>query len=498
MKKYLASILAVLLLFASVGEVFAEGEGTGEEIKTFGQVLQEVGLIKGDGTGLNPQGQLTREELVTIVNRLYREKAPEYILEIHIDEYTDFGSPESPTSRDAPTEEYRTFVPPEKPTFADVPKNHWAYKDVEFAYAKGISKGISASEFGLGEKVNANQAALFLVRIMGYNDKIMEEKIDYKEAYRKVFLLLDIKASHVKDPFAPLLRGDVFQMVYDGLWAKTPHGKTPEGILFVYEVFGQETEMWWKIEKILGGDSYFYYFEMHDIIPTEDTYHASFIPIFKTKEELFADYIDFEPNKITKTFDMAYFGNLKSYLLDLNITDERQSWDYTNAMLIQILKRANNIFVETIEGITSDEMQETSWKELKNLLGNEVSFDLDMWAPYRGSEGEHSYLHPYNANGLVIIDTSKASLEFTYDKPAEEGMDWEFDTYLYEIKSIQTDKKTQSKFVFRIRTADDQYQDLDLFFVFEYDSDSEMVVKAASSNNMGFGTLNQDYLMGYY
>ena len=474
MKKYLVSILAVLVLFTVVGEVFSDSGETDDGIKSFGQVLQEIGIIKEDGADLHAKGHLTREQMVTIVNRLYREKAPEHAVEFD------------------PTEEYRTFTPPEKPTFADVPETHWAYKEVEFAYAKGILKKISGRNFGLGKKVNANEAALSLIRIMGYDDEIMEEKINYKDAYRRVFLLLDIWGSHVKDPFAPLLRADFFQMVYGALWAKTP-----EGAKFAEEAFGYKEEMKWKTERLLGGDRYCCYLEMHDIPPSGGNYYASFLPIFSTDEELFEGYSDFERNDITRNFDLSFYDNLKSYLSDLNTTDGFQSWDYTNAALIKVLKRDNNIFVETINDITSGEMREISWDEFKNLVGDKVTFDLKMWTPHRDSKEEHTYLHPYNADGHVAIDTVKADFAFRYFRPAEEGMDGEDDTYSYEIKSIQVDKKTQSKFVLRIRIAEDQYQDVDLFFVFEYDAVNKKVVKAASCNTMGFGVINTEGVVTY-
>ncbi len=474
MKKYLVSILAVFVLLVGPGEVFSDNAGSGDGIKTFGQVLQEVGIIKEAGTDVHVRRQLTREEMVTIVNRLYREKAPEHAVEFD------------------PTEEYRTFTPPEKPTFTDVPQTHWAYKEVEFAYAKGILKRTSASEFGLGQRVNANEAALFLIRIMGYDDEIMEEKITSEDAYRRVFLLLGIWGSHVKDPFAPLIRADFFQMVYEALWAKTPNG-----VKFVEEAFGYEEEVKWKTERILGGDRYCCYLEMHDIPPSDGNYYASFIPIFHTEEELFEGYLDFERNDITRTFDTSYYDNLKSYLSDLNTTEGFQSWDYTNAMLIKVLQRENNTFVETINDITSGEMQEISRDEFQNLVGDPVTFDLRMWTPHRDSEDEHTYLHPYKADGRVAIDPAEAHFEFHYYRPAEEGMDQENEILSYEIKGIQVDKKTQSKFVLRIRIAEDQYQDVDLFFVFEYDSDNKRVVQAASCNTMGFGVLNPDGAMMY-
>lgn len=474
MKKYLVSLLVVIVFMSGAGGVCAGGGERNDGIKTFGEVLQEVGILSEGGAALHAGGQLSREEMVTIINRLYREKTPENA--------GDFD----------PTEEYRTFTPPEKGTFSDVPQTHWAYREVEFAREKGIVRSTSSGEFGLGQRANANDGALFLIRIMGYDDEILGEKIKYEDAYRRVYLLLDIRGSHVKDPSAPLLRGDFFQMVYDALWARTS-----KGVKFAEEAFGYEEGVQWKTERILGGDRYCCYFEMHDIPPEEDNYLARFIPLFKTEEELFAGYVDFEPNDITETFDLSYYSNLKAYLSDLNESDAYQSWDYTNAMLIKILKKDNNAFVETIEDITSGEMQEISWERVRALVGDRVTFDLRMWTPHRDGREEHTYLHPYRAEGHVVIDTREAAFEFKYHRPAEEGMDGEDDAYSYEIKGIQADRETQSKFVFRIRIADDQYQDVDLFFVFEYDPEEEKVIRAASCNTKGFGVLNTEDRTAY-
>ncbi|GAB1426821.1 hypothetical protein MASR2M17_02470 [Aminivibrio sp.] len=76
MKKYLVSLLVVIVFMSGAGGVCAGGGERNDGIKTFGEVLQEVGILSEGGAALHAGGQLSREEMVTIINRLYSEKAP--------------------------------------------------------------------------------------------------------------------------------------------------------------------------------------------------------------------------------------------------------------------------------------------------------------------------------------------------------------------------------------------------------------------------------------
>lgn len=134
----------------------------------------------------------------------------------------------------------------------------------------------------------------------------------------------------------------------------------------------------------------------------------------------------------------------------------------------------------------------TWWGELKNLVGDYVSYNLSMWTPYKDNKDEHTYLYPYRASASVAISSENKLFTLNYIRPAEEGMDGKNDIFYYDIKSIQVDKKTQSKFVFRVRIADDRYQKFDLFFAFEYDQDNKKVIKAASCNTKGFGVIKPE------
>ena len=144
MKRILSLLVVVLLVFALVLPSFAETGGVGltraVREKTDGDILSDLGIIKGDGTGdLAEDKELTRQEMVAILNRLSKETGDD------------------------------TFTPPKTPTFKDVPSTHWAYKDVELAYKKGLTSGIGNGLFGMDQKINANQASLFLLRVLDFD-----------------------------------------------------------------------------------------------------------------------------------------------------------------------------------------------------------------------------------------------------------------------------------------------------------------------------------------
>ena len=54
--------------------------------------------------------------------------------------------------------------------FVDVPMGHWAYSYVAYAYEKGYTAGVSATEFSPNAEVNLKAFVTFLLRALGYND----------------------------------------------------------------------------------------------------------------------------------------------------------------------------------------------------------------------------------------------------------------------------------------------------------------------------------------
>ncbi len=185
MKKKLFVLVLASLLIVSMAS-FAETSNN----STYGKVLYDVGLIKGDGNGLNPEADMKREELITIVNR--------------ISEYRD---------------EFAAFKAPKEPTFSDVSPSDWAYKQIEFAVEKGLTKGVGGGKFGYGQKSTANQLSMFLLRAMKHpkiNDAV--EAFDYHKSYEVLSGVMGETIDKLTDnPDAYINRADMFETLYKSL-----------------------------------------------------------------------------------------------------------------------------------------------------------------------------------------------------------------------------------------------------------------------------------------
>ena len=94
----------------------------------------ENGITTGMGQGVfGPTAKCTRAQCVTFLWRTV-------------------GSPETDVSR----------IP-----FTDVPANEWYSAPVAWAVERGITNGISATEFGVNSICNRGQIVTFLYRLLG-------------------------------------------------------------------------------------------------------------------------------------------------------------------------------------------------------------------------------------------------------------------------------------------------------------------------------------------
>lgn len=154
---------------------------------TYGELLNIVGLISGTDKGLEEGKTISRQQMVAILNRISSDQ-----------------------------KSYQSFVSPATPSFSDVPKTHWAYKDIEYAKAMGITSGIGGGKFGIDQLITANQAAQFFSNILGYGD--FDGTMAYKDAYVEVGKRLGISVSSpTVNASSNLLRGHVFKMMVEAL-----------------------------------------------------------------------------------------------------------------------------------------------------------------------------------------------------------------------------------------------------------------------------------------
>ena len=153
-----------------------------------GEALKELGLIEGDGTGLNESGDITREAMVKMVVSLTQDLNEDFTL-------------------------------PSQATFKDVPTDHWAFPWVERAYASDLTKGIGSGLFGLGHKVTKQEVAAFMMNTL-------KESYDYDQVEE----IAQEKRGISTDLVGNFNRGNAFEMVAQTL-LEIPVGK--EKPLFV-------------------------------------------------------------------------------------------------------------------------------------------------------------------------------------------------------------------------------------------------------------------------
>ena len=176
MKKFFASLVLILVLFGSCTFAFASDSA---------DALYELGLFLG--TGKNADGSPnfslnrvpTRAEAVTMLVRL-------------------LGKEEEALAGDWET------------PFSDV--NGWAEPYIGYAYANGLTKGISNETFGSSNASNETQYLTFVLRAMGYDDT----KGDF--AWNKARALSDeIGITSANAASKTFTRADVADISYNAL-----------------------------------------------------------------------------------------------------------------------------------------------------------------------------------------------------------------------------------------------------------------------------------------
>jgi len=209
MRRITSLFVALLMIFSLITVSYAEVTG-----KTYGQLLFDLKLIKGSSDGLNEAGNLTRAEMVAIINRLSVRK----------------GQKED-------------VIPPTKPTFSDVPLTHWAFMDVEKAYANGITLGVGSGKFGVDDKLTYQQTITFLIRVLGY-------KVDYDTAL-ETGKKLAIALNQDKTNKYNVLRSDVFELLTKTL--VTPVYGNDKNLLDLIPTYAEGREQFYlDSSKLLG------------------------------------------------------------------------------------------------------------------------------------------------------------------------------------------------------------------------------------------------------
>lgn len=137
------------------------------------ETLAEYGVIEKNSTGYAESSNITRAEFMVILSKLYGEK--------NIQSYTY------------------------KNQFKDVSSSDWFAPYIAFALDKKVTSGISVESFGPNQTVTYDQAALFIIKALGYESS-------FDQALGKAYDLKLLAGINVKRGL-PITRGEIFTMV---------------------------------------------------------------------------------------------------------------------------------------------------------------------------------------------------------------------------------------------------------------------------------------------
>ena len=151
LKRALSLALASVMLLGMmvVGTSASYADVTSKHNQEAIEVMQAVGVMSGDDKGnFNPDQKVTRGEMAVVMANLLNLKVKDFI-----------GA---------------------KTPFTDVPE--WAVPYVAACYADGITAGISATQYGFNYEVTTAQAALMMMKALGYFQNAKDFGSDWQVA----------------------------------------------------------------------------------------------------------------------------------------------------------------------------------------------------------------------------------------------------------------------------------------------------------------------------
>ena len=331
-----AAMISGLMVMGSSAAGYADV--TSEENQEAIEVLQAVGIMVGDDNGnFNPDQEVTRNEMAVVMANLM--------------EYN--------------VASYRGTSP-----FTDVPS--WAEPYVAACYTNGITSGYSATIYGGEDSVTTAQAALMLMKALGYFQYASDFGGDWQLATLKQGNNIDLFVGVDSRAEDALTRNDVAQLVLNTLEAGTVQASTESN---------------WTIGDvtITSGVKY-------DYITSNQTYARAIDDKRTTNNDG-----DLVSGSIVELGEQLYMGDLK---LNDNDTDDygrpARTWSYESQDVGTYAKR--ELMVESYtDGVTG--------RDLYNLLGASTIRDNDLLA-YEDGEA-------YNLSKNLLVRSNENDLAAT-------------------------------------------------------------------------------------
>ena len=312
-----AAMISGLMVMGSSAASYADV--TSENNQEAIDVLQTVGIMVGDENGnFNPDQNVTRNEMAVIMANL---------MEYNVATYKD-TSP-----------------------FTDVPS--WAEPYVAACYTNGITSGYSDTIYGGSDTVTTAQAALMLMKALGYFQYASDFGSDWQLATTRQGNAIDLFVGVDSGVTAPMTRDDVAQLVLNTLEAGTVQAET-NGSWTIGDV------------TIVNGVKYNYV--------TSNQPYATAIDDSRTTN----NDGDLVSGAIVELGEQLYMGDLK---LNDNTSDDfmrpSRTWSYDGAEIGTYMK--DELIVATYtEGVTG--------RELYDLLTSSTIREYGFEAYLNGSQ----------------------------------------------------------------------------------------------------------------
>ena len=180
----MASVMLLGMMVVGTGASYADVDSA-DNVEAI-EVMQAIGVMVGDTNGnFNPDQKVTRVEMAVVMANL---------LDLKVEDFVGAKTP-----------------------FTDVPE--WAVPYVAACYADGITAGISATQYGSNYEVTTAQAALMMMKALGYFQNAKDFGSDWQVATVKQGSKIDLFDGVKAGASSAMTRNDVAQIALNTLEA---------------------------------------------------------------------------------------------------------------------------------------------------------------------------------------------------------------------------------------------------------------------------------------
>ena len=360
-----AAMISGLMVMGSSAASYADVADT-DNVEAI-EVLEAVGIMIGDENGnFNPDQNVTRNEMAVVMSNL---------MEYNVASYKD-TSP-----------------------FTDVPS--WAEPYVAACYTNGITAGTSATTYGGSDTVTTAQAALMLMKALGYFQYASDFGGDWQLATVRQGNAIDLFVGVDSGVQQAMTRNDVAQLVLNTLEAGTVKASTGGSIT----VGGVTINTDVKYDYVTSGETYAFAINDRDTNNDGDLVRGS----------------------IVELGEQLYMGDLRKSGGADNFDRPSSIWEYNHKEIGVYPDEANYTYTEKI-----------SQEDLYDELGSAIMGGRDPYTWEVFYNGEYlGHVIPERNESDAYSHTNTGTLTQVYLDSVERTVTVTMvDTFLAEVVSV--------------------------------------------------------------